>query len=113
MANTIHGDDAVRLYDQHVTPGQPWPLLRSLVRIRRGRSLASGDRGPLLLIGAAQDRLIQESAVSALHHRYRRQRPGAVTDYQIFLDRAHCLTIDARWRSVAFYCLDWLTRQDL
>lgn len=116
IANTVPGDDAARLYEQHVTPGQPWPLLRSVLRTRWGRDghrQTSGNRGPLLLIGAAQDRLIQESSISALHQRYRRRHPGAVTDYQIFLDQAHSLTIDARWRSVAFYCLDWLTRQDL
>ena len=116
IANTIPGDDAARLYEQHVTPGQPWPLLRSLLRTRRGtgsRSPTSESRGPLLLIGAAQDRLIEESSISALHQRYRRRHPGAVTDHQIFLDQAHSLTIDDRWRSVAFYCLDWLTRQDL
>jgi len=116
IANTIPGDDAARLYEQHVTPGQPWPLLRSLLRTRRGsggRGLTAGNRGPLLLIGAAQDRLIQESTIGALHQSYRRRHPGAVTDYQIFLDQAHSLTIDAGWRSVAFYCLDWLTRQDL
>lgn len=116
IANAIPGDDAARLYEQHVTPGQPWPLLRSLLRARRGmggRSPISPNRGPLLLIGAAQDRLIQESTIGALHQRYRRRHPDAVTDCQIFLDQAHSLTIDARWRSVAFYCLDWLTRQDL
>lgn len=115
IANTIPGEDAARLYEQHVTPGQPWPLLRSLVRTRRGggRGLTSAKRGSLLLIGAAQDRLVQESAIGALHQSYRRRHPGAVTDYQIFLDQAHSLTIDAGWRSVAFYCLDWLTRQDL
>jgi hypothetical protein len=42
-----------------------------------------------------------------------RGRPGAVTDYQVFLGQAHSLTIDAGWRSVAYYCLDWLTRQGL
>ena len=116
IANTIPSDSAARFYERHVTPGQPWPLLRSLLRTRRGSgglSLTSAGRGPLLLIGAAQDRLVQESAIAALHQRYRRRYPGAVTDYQIFLDRAHSLTIDASWRSVAFYCLDWLTRQDL
>jgi non-heme chloroperoxidase len=116
IANAIPGHDAARLYEQHVTPGQPWPLLRSLLRARRdsgGRGLTSANRGPLLLIGAAQDRLIHESTIGALHQTYRRRHPGAVTDYQIFLDQAHSLTIDAGWRSVAFYCLDWLTRQDL
>jgi hypothetical protein len=78
MANTIPGDEAARLYEQHVTPGQPWPLLRSLLCTRRsgdGRRLTSANRGPLLLIGAAQDRLIRESSVSVLHQRYRSRHP--------------------------------------
>lgn len=36
-----------------------------------------------------------------------------MTDYQVFPDRGHSLAMDGRWRSVAFYCLDWLTSQDL
>lgn len=116
IANATGGEEAARLYDEHVTPGQPRSLLTSLPRTARvchSGGPAPDRRGPLLLISAAEDRLIHESSISALHRQYRRKYPGAVTDYQVFLGRAHSLTIDVGWRSVAYYCLDWLTRQNL
>ena len=129
FAAAVPRGEAAWLYESHATPGQPQPLLRSLLTIDRDGGWRGSDdarrsvgglhrqvaasRGPLLLISAAQDRIVPEASVSALHRRYRRRHPGTVTDYQVFLDRGHSLTIDSGWRSVAYYCLDWLTRQGL
>jgi|tagenome__1003787_1003787.scaffolds.fasta_scaffold20888872_1 hypothetical protein len=54
-----------------------------------------------------------ERTVAAFERRNRRQLPGAVSDHHVFPDRGHSMTIDAGWRDVAYYCLDWLTSHDL
>lgn len=71
------------------------------------------QRGPLLLATGGQDLAVNETSIGALHRLYRRRYPDAVTDYKVFPDRGHCLAMDNQWRSIAFYCLDWLTSHDL
>jgi alpha-beta hydrolase superfamily lysophospholipase len=70
-------------------------------------------RGPLLLISGSKDALIPERDTGSLERHYRRASPDQVSDRQVFPGRGHSLVVDARWRDVAYYCLDWLTRQDL
>ena len=70
-------------------------------------------RGPLLLVNGGKDLLVPEAFAGQLHRRYRRRDPDVITDQVVLPDRGHSLTIDGQWRSVAFYCLDWLTAHDL
>ncbi len=67
----------------------------------------------MLLVSGGQDALIPEMSIAALQCRYRRRFPAAVSDHHVFPDRGHSMAIDSRWRDVAYYCLDWLTAQNL
>lgn len=90
------------------------PVVRSLIRpATPPRREAAERRGPLLLTAAGRDQVIHEASVGALHRRYRRRQPGAVTDYKVFPDREHSFVVDPGWPAVAYYCLDWLTANGL
>jgi non-heme chloroperoxidase len=96
------------------TRGGPRPLVRSLIRpVAPPRQPDRERTGPLLLIAAGRDRVVSEVSVGSLHRRYRRAEPDAVTDYKVFPDRAHSLVVDSGWPTVGYYCLDWLTANDL
>lgn len=103
-----------RLSDRYAVAARPRTLVRSLIRPavppRRGDH---ERRGPLLLIAAGRDNVVNEASVGALHRRYRRREPDAVTDYKVFPDRAHSLIVDSGWHAVGYYCLDWLTANGL
>jgi hypothetical protein len=64
-------------------------------------------------VSGGRNAFIREAQVSRSQRGYRERLPDAVTDHHVFPDRGHSLVIDAGWQDVAYYCLDWLTRQDL
>ena len=113
IANQCLDDEARQLYQQHVTAAAPRNVLRSALRrravVRTGRSC----RGPLLLAAGGKDRLIREVSTALLHRSYRRCQPDAVTDYTVFPRLDHTLGLGTSSVSVLFYCLDWLTAQNM
>jgi len=117
FANTIEAAEANGLYEQYVIPAACRPLTQTMFAGHRWRSPAcvngAANRGPLLLVSGGRDACTREAAVGALERRYRRRLPDAITDHQVFPGRGHSLAVDSRWRDVAYYCLDWLTRQNL
>jgi len=114
VANSVPAAEARRLFDRYAVAARPRTLVRSLIRPTvPPRRREHEHRGPLLLTAAGRDRIINETSVGALHRRYRRNQPDAVTDYKVFPDRAHSLIVDAGWPAVGYYCLDWLTANGL
>lgn len=86
---------------------------RAAAPARRSASTEeTGVRGPLLLISGGRDVMAPEQWVNDLHIWHRRNSPDAVTDHQVFPGRGHSMVIDAGWRDIAEYTLDWLTRQN-
>ena len=114
VANSVPAPEARRLFDQYAMTAHPRPLMRSLIRPTVPPRCGDHERRvPLLLIAAGRDKLVNEASVGALHRRYRRKEPDAVTDYKVFPDRAHSLIVDSGWHAVGYYCLDWLTANGL
>lgn len=110
IANAVSAAEADQLYDRYVIPcastswtaRSPWP--------RRSPAAASGA---LLLLSGGLDRVVAERDVNRILVQRRSSAPGAVTDYHVFPDRGHSMMVDGGWRDVAYFCLDWLTAQDL
>jgi len=108
---TLGGDaDARRLYDDYVGPAAPRPVLLPALRRRAG---VRPGRGPLLLAAGGKDDLVSERSTALLHRDYRRRQPDAVTDYQVFPGLDHTLGLGTPSVTVLFYCLDWLTAQNM
>jgi non-heme chloroperoxidase len=89
IANESTDAEAQHLYQQHVTAAAP-------------RNAAGG-----------KDELIREMSTALLHRTYRRRQPDAVTDYKVFPGLDHTLGLGTPSVTVLFYCLDWLTAQNM
>lgn len=114
VANSVPAPEARHLFDRYAVAARPRPLMRSLIRPAVPPRCGDHERrGPLLLIAAGRDKMVKEASVGALHRRYRRIEPDAVTDYKVFPDRARSLIVDSGWHAVGYYCLDWLTANGL
>ena len=68
-------------------------------------------RGPLLITGGGKDHTVPEVVSRAAYKLYRKS--GSVTDYQVFPDRGHSLTVDSGWKEVANTSLSWLRSKGL
>lgn len=69
------------------------------------------DRGPLLIIGGGKDHTVPEVVAKAAYNLY--SASAATTDYKVFPDRGHSLTMDHGWREIADYTLNWIKSQNL
>ena len=116
FADKLDFSESEALRARHAVAAAPWSVMVG-VRSRPSGSRSAGIhetgiRGPLLLISGGCDLLAPEERVNDLHIWHRRKSPDAVTDYQVFPGRGHSMVIDAGWRDIAEYVLDWLTRQN-
>lgn len=110
----VSGDaDARHFYDRFVAAGKPRGALLPALRNRAPVRTRGPRRGPLLLVAGGKDELIREESIALLHRNYRRHRPDAVTDYKVFPDLDHTLGLGTEAVAVLFYCLDWLTAQNM
>jgi non-heme chloroperoxidase len=113
FANVSSNVDAQLFYERHVTAATPRNFL---LKASRDRTTARGRqprRGPLLLAAGGKDELIWEMSTALLHRNYRRRQPDAITDYKVFPDLDHTLSLATEDTAVLFYCLDWLTAQNM
>jgi non-heme chloroperoxidase len=113
MANASSRAEAERLYRQHVAATAPRNVLLQAVRHRGVARTGRPCRGPLLLAAGGKDELIREMSTALLHRNYRRRQPDAVTDYKVFPGLDHTLALGTHSMTVLFYCLDWLTAQNM
>jgi alpha-beta hydrolase superfamily lysophospholipase len=105
--------DARDFYARYVVAGQPREVLLPAVRHRTTTRSRQLPRGPLLLVGGGKDELIRELSIALLHVSYRRRQPDAITDYKVFPGMDHTLGLGTQGVAVLFYCLDWLTAQNM
>ena len=112
MANGSTDAEAQHLYDQHVAATAPRRVLLQSLRHRVARD-GCPRRGPLLLAAGGKDELTREMSTALLHRNYRRRQPDAVTDYKVFPGLDHTLGLGTPSVTVLFYCLDWLTAQNM
>jgi non-heme chloroperoxidase len=113
IANVSSRAEAERLYEQHVAAAAPRNALLQAVRHRSVARTGRPLRGPLLLAAGGKDELIREMSTALLHRNYRRRQPDAVTDYKVFPGLDHTLGLGTHSMTVLFYCLDWLTAQNM
>lgn len=104
--------DAQGFYERYVVAGRPRTVLLHAVR-HRTPARRQPQRGPLLLVVGGKDELVREISIALLHRDHRRRRPDAVTDYKVFPDMDHTLGLGTPGVVVLFYCLDWLTAQNM
>lgn len=111
ITNAIPRDEADGLYEKWSIPAPGRPLFE-LVGAKKDRSsptavdTGNGGRGPLLIIGGGRDHIVAESVSREAADLY--ARSTAITDYHVFPDRGHSLTIDSRWRQVADSTVGWV-----
>lgn len=105
--------DARRFYNEYAAAGKPRDAL--LFAARNWIPAASGRprRGPLLMVAGGKDELIGETSTALRHRTYRRRQPDALTDYKVFPGLDHTLSLGTQSTAVLFYCLDWLTAQNM
>jgi alpha-beta hydrolase superfamily lysophospholipase len=119
----LNDGDAAAAISLAPVPGG-YPAIPAAVRlVRREAPLAMRHRaparsrqprrGPLLLVAGGKDELIREMSIALLHRDYRRHQRDAVTDYKVFPDMDHTLGLGTSDVDVLFYCLDWLTAQNM
>ena len=68
-------------------------------------------RGPLLITGGGKDHTVPEVVSRAAYKLYR--KAPSVTEYQLFPNRGHSLTVDSGWQEVANVSLLWLKTKGL
>jgi len=113
IANVSSSADARHFYERHVTAATPRNVLLRALRDRGPARSRRPRRGPLLLAVGGKDELIWEMSTASLHRSYRRRQPDAITDYQVFPGLDHTLGLGTQGEAVLFYCLDWLTGQNM
>lgn len=69
------------------------------------------SRGPLLITGGGKDHTVPEVVSRAAYKLYR--KGPSVTEYKVFPDRGHSLTVDNGWKHVAGESLSWLKGKGL
>ena len=113
IASAVSAAEARKLYESCVAAAEPRTVLLHAVRHRTPARNGQPRRGPLLLVAGGKDELISEAGIALLHRDYRRRQPDAVTDYQVFPGMDHTLGLGTQGVIVLFYCLDWLTAQNM
>ena len=113
IASVSSNSDAQDLYDKYIAARKPRDVLLDAVRRRAPARSRRPSRGPLLLVVGGKDELIREMSTALLHWNYRRSQPEASTDYKVFPSMDHTLGLGTEGRVVLFYCLDWITAQNM
>jgi pimeloyl-ACP methyl ester carboxylesterase len=113
FGNAISGAEARALYHRFAIPGPGRPLFEVTSAKKDADSpaavdTATGDRGPLLIVGGGKDHTVPEVVTRQAYKLY--AHSTAVTDYHVFPDRGHSLVFDSGWREVADYTVGWLAQ---
>lgn len=116
FGNRLSRQESDDLHAHFTIPGPGRVLFEGAAANRTAGSpaevdVATGDRGPLLMLAGGKDHTVPASVVEAAYARY--AGSTAVTDLVRFPDRGHSLVFDAGWREVADAVLGWLRQQNL
>lgn len=112
-ANAVDGHEARQLWEtQHVAcPGKPLfeAVAGQLAPVRAATAdWRHPDRGPMLLIGSATDRLVPLGVVRGEYAKQQRNpHPTALVEVP---NRGHSLTIDHGWPEIAQLAADYLDK---
>jgi pimeloyl-ACP methyl ester carboxylesterase len=113
FGNAISAGESDDLFERWAIPAPGKPLFEAATANFNPHSPAAVNtanelRGPLLLMMGGKDNTVPESVTRATLKQYRHS--DAVTEIMDFPDRAHSLTIDSGWRTVADAAMSWLDR---
>jgi pimeloyl-ACP methyl ester carboxylesterase len=116
FGNALTQKESNDLFDQWTIPSPGKPLFEVASANFAPSSpakvnTANATRGPLLLIGGGRDHTVPLAITRSTRKLY--HKSPAITDFQVFEDRGHSLTIDSRWREVADNGLSWLRQRAL
>ncbi|AYG04535.1 alpha/beta hydrolase [Gryllotalpicola protaetiae] len=113
-ANNLEEDEAQKLYDEFHVPASGVPLFQAVVanfnpfHNEVTVDVKNPDRGPLLVIGGAEDNTVPLSITKATF-KQQEKNPG-VTEFLEIPGRGHSLTIDHGWAAVAQEALAFVDR---
>lgn len=111
FVNTFSADDAAAAYERYAVPetGQIFyeaGFANFHLHPPTEVHFKSGDRAPLLIVGAAEDHTVPTSLSKAQFKRY--ERSPAKTDYVEFEGRPHLHMVAPDWQEVAAEIHSWL-----
>ena len=111
FVNTFSEEDAAAAYERYAVPetGQIFyeaGFANFHLHPPTEVHFKSGDRAPLLIVGAAEDHTVPASLSKAQYKRY--ERSPAQTDYLEFEGRPHFHMVASDWQEVAAAVDSWL-----
>jgi non-heme chloroperoxidase len=115
FANAIPEDEARTIYDRCTIPAPARPLFQAAFATLNSKAettvnTANAARGPLLITGGENDHIAPPVLGKASLKKYNK---AVVTEFKLFKDRGHSLTLDHGWREIAEYALAFLNRNGL
>lgn len=113
FGNAVSEDESARLYEEFHVAGSGRPVFQAAAANLNPRTevkvdTGNPDRGPLLIIAAAQDHTVPAAIAKASFKK--QQRNAALTEYHEYEDRGHSLVIDQGWKDVADLALAFARR---
>ena len=110
FGNTLSEQESNALHARYHIPAPGKPLfeaaLANFFPNTPAKVNTKATRGPLLITGGGKDHTVPEVVSRSAYKLYRKS--PSVTDYQVFPDRGHSLTVDSGWKEVANASLTWL-----
>jgi alpha-beta hydrolase superfamily lysophospholipase len=115
FGNAVSEQESNALHAKYHIPAPGKPLFEAaFANLYPGTAAkvnTKASRGPLLITGGGMDHTVPETVSRAAYQLYR--KAPSVTDYQVFPDRGHSLTVDRGWKEVANASLTWLRSKGL
>lgn len=115
FGNALSEEESNELHARYHMPAPGKPLFQAafanLLPSTPAKVDTNATRGPLLITGGGKDHTVPEVVSRAAFHLYR--KGPSVTDYKVFPDRGHSLTVDRGWKDVANESLSWLRSKGL
>lgn len=115
FGNAVSEQESNALHAKYHIPAPGKPLFEAafanLLPNTPAKVNTKAVRGPLLITAGGKDHTVPEVVARSAFRLYR--KGPSVTDYKVFPDRGHSLTVDSGWREVAGETLSWLRTKGL
>src|SRR5712664_268868 len=115
FGNAVSEQESNALHAKYHIPAPGKPLfqaaLANFLPNTPAKVNTKATRGPLLITGGGKDHTVPEVVSRAAYQLYRKS--PSVTEYKVFPDRGHSLTVDSGWKEVANASLTWLKSKGL
>jgi len=115
FGNALSEQESNALHAKYHIPAPAKPVFQAALANFNPATAAKvntkATRGPLLITGGGKDHTVPEVVSHAAYKLYR--KAPSVTEYKVFPDRGHSLTVDNGWKEVANTSLSWLKSKGL